>query len=362
MAGDTKSDEVSEAGSQSQENTEKYIIDELISSAFQAIIEGRTNDEIANCFAIFYDDSAIISARDKLQNLIAIPKRSTRRDKDGLGRAKDVTEIIVALRKIDFRGQNIRVIVSDLNQVCHVDSELEDELQLRHEIRLLRSRLAKVEEMCGSIMGISNKLDNIETTLNSINSSNVSQSYSDKIKSGASLTSSSLVPSASTQDISEKIPEMCDRPKSINPFVTDPNENRRFLPTPAESSGWKTVSRKKQRIQRHVLGCNETATVKSSGVKVMRLFVSRCHPNTTPEMLTHDLTETSNLDILAIEKLKTRFDTYASFKITINKNEVETKDILNQGNWPKGIFVRPYLTNRWNAKRNGNTMEPNTTQ
>ncbi|CAL8136071.1 unnamed protein product [Orchesella dallaii] len=104
--------------------------------------------------------------------------------------------------------------------------------------------------------------------------------------------------------------------KPINPLVKDPTDFRKFPPniqhsTSTEVNNWKLIQRKKTK-KRHVTGSgsnedDDEGTIKSSCVKPLRLFVTRCAENTTPEKLKSFLVKTRKFDVMSVEQLNARF-------------------------------------------------------
>jgi len=86
----------------------------------------------------------------------------------------------------------------------------------------------------------------------------------------------------------------------------------------------------------------DSDSIQSSCVRPLKLFVTRCDVNATPERLQNELVERNKWDIMNVESLKTRFDNYKSFKLVINRANAPVTDFLRPECWPKGLMVREF--------------------
>ncbi|CAL8109879.1 unnamed protein product [Orchesella dallaii] len=305
---------------------------------------------------------AVRDAWDKLKLFHTLPRRSQKKDK-AEARVKDLSEIVIALRKIDSKGKDIQFHVSDLTQVCYVHETIGDEIQLLNEVQQLKKRLSVMEDLVKAQDSMSSKIDELLGLVSS--SQTVAQkSYSNILKaikpnhqpesdSNLQLGDNPTPPSTANQ-----------RPlfitKTINPFVKDPTDFRKFPQniqhsTPTEVNNWKLVQRKKTKTKkRHVAGnCSndddDEETIKSSFVKPLRLFVTRCAENTTPEKLKSFLMKTRKFYVMSVEQLNARFSSYTSFNVTIKRKEKSVSEFLKPELWPKDIMVRLFMLKRLGA-------------
>ena len=75
--------------------------------------------------------------------------------------------------------------------------------------------------------------------------------------------------------------------------------------------------------------------------KPAEVFVSRFHPDTSEqEVQEYVCSQFSDASDITCEKLKTKWDSYASFKISMTG--ISFKDSLDIENWPEGIFVKRF--------------------
>ena len=116
----------------------------------------------------------------------------------------------------------------------------------------------------------------------------------------------------------------------------------------AESTSWIKVKPKKkeQRSISHnrattntCIGKKQTKIIKTATrhMKPAEVFVSRLHTDTSEEdikkYVPSQFKNTSNVEC---EKLKTRFDTYKSFRVTLH--DVTFHESMNLDNWPEGVL------------------------
>ena len=71
------------------------------------------------------------------------------------------------------------------------------------------------------------------------------------------------------------------------------------------------------------------------------MFATRFHPETSEDEITSFVaSQFSGAKDIKCKKLKTKFDSYSSFRISISS--ISFKDSLGVENWPEGIFVKRY--------------------
>ena len=86
------------------------------------------------------------------------------------------------------------------------------------------------------------------------------------------------------------------------------------------------------------------------------VFATRFTPDTTPEDVKDILKEDERLKDMSInvEKVPTKYDTYASFHITCVCLETEAKLFLEPEVWPNNIFIRPWKEKKPNRNQGNN--------
>lgn len=331
-------DNCSDAGNE----TDNLIINELLTSIKHAIDTGKSANDIAPSFVLFYKDAVIKSAHEALASYLGtvetlnvkLPTRSRKIDKDD-AKSTDVKNIVEVVRQIDWKGLNFPFVASDITQVCFVYGNLRDEVQMRSEMQRINSRLSNLEELLKAIPSLSNRIDtavnafkltppttpNLGVPVVGSNFKTPGFSYKDKLTSN----------NANTADVDAQI-------KSV----------RIDNGAPSPQTPWKTVvtkKRSKKKVQ-CVVGQDESSGLLSSEVRPLKLFVTRCHAEMKKEQLHEYLSNNRELKVISIDKMKTRFDTYSSWKVVINRAENDKTDIMKPEKWPKNTIVRPFLQSR----------------
>ena len=112
----------------------------------------------------------------------------------------------------------------------------------------------------------------------------------------------------------------------------------------ANDTEWKLIEIKKSKSKPKI-GKNENSSLKvvKKYHKPTNLFVSRFHPETTQnEIELYAKDKFSQLNFIEVTKLKTKYDTYSSFKLTIEG--IPLNELFKEDNWPKGVFVKRFYT------------------
>jgi len=336
------------------------IINELLASACHAITTSKTDEQIATSFALFYDDDSVKEAYDKLKIFYSLPRRCQKKDRVE-ARIKDVSEIVNALREIDWTAKNVQFLVSDISKICYVHGGLGDEIQMRDELQQVKRRLSAMEEQVSINADMNSKVNQILETVNRLKDAPNTSTYSDVLKNVKSTPPLDFVRNK------RQVEPVIKRPnafQSMNPFMRDPNESRKAThfqnhSTPTEQ--WTEVKRKKHVKKKvHVTGnCDDDTgewMIKSSCTRPLKLFVSRCEEKTTTDELKSFLTGKHKWNVMNVDKLNTRFGTYSSFKVTLNRKDASISDFLKPEMWPSGIMVRLFLTKRWGAASSNNVL------
>ena len=81
-----------------------------------------------------------------------------------------------------------------------------------------------------------------------------------------------------------------------------------------------------------------------SASRTADLYVGNCDVNVTPESLTQYINDVTKVKVQKCEQLETKYDNYASFKITLFVND--RMDLLCADVWPSGIVCRKYYKPR----------------
>lgn len=335
------------------------VICELLVSAVHALNTGRAADDISLCFSKFYNDTEISEARLKINSVgCNIGRRSSRKDSEA--KQKHIHEIVLALIDLDWKSKNLVFAASDLDRICNVPTNIDDEVQMRMEIVSLRKKYDDLESMCNDMIALIKAMGTKIDTTNGIlrNSTELhptpAPTYSSVITEG--ITSDpkpprqrQFVPVRKTaQSIHlRNIPLSPSDPRSRN---NDNEENSddplKISEGDVEAPSWQTAKPRRPR-KRLVVGTGQITYIKSvKPVKVSSVFLTRCDPETEPDEIKKYLTEENNWEIPEVVKLNTKNSGYASFRIDV-KHEAENADnILESSQWPPGTYVRKFHRER----------------
>lgn len=78
-------------------------------------------------------------------------------------------------------------------------------------------------------------------------------------------------------------------------------------------------------------------------------FITRLDPGTQPGEIERFLKDEFSIEFVVCTRLRTKFDSYSSFHVLVNKNDF---DKLNHDEvWPEGILATPYLGQLKNEKK-----------
>ena len=118
----------------------------------------------------------------------------------------------------------------------------------------------------------------------------------------------------------------------------------------AQSGGFQlVVNRRAARAKAHVVGTSANDNNELTGVKPKQqnvpqstqMFITRLAPDTTVDKL--ELYLLNKLKVKAdCYRLDTKYDTYASFKVTVRNKDF--KSIMNSNAWPEHVLVRKFYT------------------
>ena len=87
-------------------------------------------------------------------------------------------------------------------------------------------------------------------------------------------------------------------------------------------------------------GAQKDCKLKCVGAKLGKLFVTRLRPDTTSEDISDHISSACGIKGHC-DKLKTKFDTYASFCVTVNMQYLNK--LLNPSIWPENVLVRKFF-------------------
>ena len=111
----------------------------------------------------------------------------------------------------------------------------------------------------------------------------------------------------------------------------------------ANDDGFITVKKKLQRKRIVSTRMHGGAVLKNSPRRA-DIYVGNCDVDVSPESLQQYIEEEVKIKVKKCEKLITRYDNYASFKVTLFINDREK--LLSSDVWPSDIVCRKYYSPR----------------
>jgi len=263
--------------------SQTVILSELLASGMNALLTGKTVDVISQVFAEFYDVKEVKLAKQILTSVgVAFTRRSTRNDEDK--KYNEMESVIKALQDNDYKQLNIVFAAANFNKICHVPSNLRDEIQLRNEVSSLGSKFSSLEATCKTMIGEFEKLSGrVNTTTEEIQSTTTTLINNLQNKSAKSYAKVAQRPkpmqplgfrSMNPWDKSTDLPRETSTP--VNPVNDDSSQMNK----------WQTVTRRKPTRKPPVLGSAKSSTIRCvKAVKVSSFFLSRLDPGTKEEEL-----------------------------------------------------------------------------
>lgn len=324
-------------------------IDALLASGQHAILQGKDTIEISQSFDLFYTDKEVDAARNLLSELDEnhFKKRRVSNKK------RDLAEVLTYIRQEDWKGRNLVFGVVDISRICQVTSGLQDEIQLRSELQIIKSRMDALTSVVDEIRTISKTVSDaaeaIKKGAEHHQQPNQTSTYVQVAKKNLKSDSNKKLLHRGRPLPSPPMSQKIAIKKNNEPLSSDV-ENESNCTTPTNE--FKVVTKKKRKPRPIVLGSSQSTEIKIiRKPKVGILFMSRCAPDTTQEEITTHITKSEiKYKLSSVEKCQTRHSSYSSFKICFEIGESKLsaflKDILNPTFWPSGALVRRFNLSR----------------
>ncbi|KAJ4447802.1 hypothetical protein ANN_09810 [Periplaneta americana] len=121
------------------------------------------------------------------------------------------------------------------------------------------------------------------------------------------------------------------------------NDSTVALSNNVDSDGFQTVTRKKFKKRDPKVGTltNSNLEMAPERIRTKSLFVSRFSPNVNENNIKDSLFHQRKLRSLEITKLKTKYQSYSSFHISVDERDFEL--INNSDVWPAGCLIAPFF-------------------
>ncbi|CAL8105662.1 unnamed protein product [Orchesella dallaii] len=324
------------------------LVNELLCATIHAILEGRTNDEILPSFVTFYEDDEIQIARQVVYKLI--DKRFAKRSN---AKEKDLNEIIGYLRGADFRGNDIKFAAINLSRVCTVYSGIGDERQLRSEVRELRTKfesltsdLSTIKQLSSSLEGLAADMKVSNEAIKNLKAPTYLQAAKQSIRKGRQHTEPRRPATPPPSQIIAMNNGQYDRKESSDPegdFMIVRNRRKTLKPKVA------------------VGGAADSNIKAVERARVGILFLTRCTPDTTIDMIEQHIKQTSiNYKLRDVELWNAKYkESYSSFKLCFELGNEKLSNFLREvilpDYWPAGTLIKPFGLKR-DLRRTQNTQ------
>lgn len=261
--------------------------------------------------------------------------------------------------KHDWQGKKICFAAINLQDVCKVPAALGDELALRAEVTELK---LKFEDMTKLYLEVKHIADKVSEATQQINTLLSLQPGEGNTQCANTVTDENPLSSVEEKTVSEAI-----RPKSpilysqitagglVTPVEPESNEGtwttvtnkRKPTKSPKPKTGKPKVSKQKHLS---IIGSASDTTIKSAPTNRERrgaLFVTKCQPQTSCEDLENDIkSKVSIYNLHKVESVKTKFDTYTSFKVSFLLGDKKLnqffREVIKPNMWGSGILVKPF--------------------
>lgn len=230
-----------------------------------------------------------------------------------------------------------------LNSVSIIDTVstiLEYVKELEKEMKELKSENAALKIQMAEIL-ILNKDSSLhkptqqDLNLGQQSTKSYSSVLSENVKQAKSaMSKNSLTHLASNSKANEvSVPTICNSDITITQ-----SSNKHQIDT----DGFQLVSKPKKKGRIHRVGTLSSSKLEMAPerVKTKALFVSRFSPKVNANNIEDSLKHHTNLRLLSVSKLKTKYQTYSSFHISVDERDFEF--LNNPEVWPTGCLIAPF--------------------
>jgi hypothetical protein len=309
-------------------------------------------DQLVKICADFYKEEEILAARQVFDGVgTRLPKRQ------GPNKLRSTVEDIVkvvlnpSVDLPEFHATNLsRLPPVDITH-CDTAAILKELQGLRAEVREIRQLQAEVQVLRSKMQDF----DTLREELGAVRSNAVvvSRKVDDL---WAELTAvKNQVDQQHNQSLLLAEPHVNASPVEFDSKVQKPTAAQ-VVAAAVKSGALKSTVRRATKVAYGNAAVSKLQTARTK--KLVHLFVTRLDPDTTCDDVTscvidsvsESLNFSLNKDNIKCEQLKTKFNTYASFRVSAAVDEPMKNsviDLLMSGNgWPVGVLVRRFFYNR----------------
>lgn len=249
-----------------------------------------------------------------------------------------VDSLSVQVETVRLNSVNILDTVSDILE--YVKSLQKEMLELKNENAALKIQMAEILVKTnsnvltnkGNAPSESTQYDPKAGQLSS--QSGIKKSYSKVLSENVNTVNSAGSASSRTLPHMSMATQQDINCYGIQANVSTGNQN---------SDGFQIVTRKRNKNREHRVGtlANSKLEMAPERIKTKSLFVSRFSPNVNKSNIEDSLKSQLNVRSLVVTKLKTKYQTYSSFHISVDERDF---DLINNTNvWPAGCLIAPFF-------------------
>lgn len=236
-----------------------------------------------------------------------------------------VDSLSVQVETVRLNSVTILDTLSDI--LDYVKSLHNEMLEIKNENAALKIQMAEIldKRICSTNSDQSNP-----KVVQQVNASCIRKSYSQVLSQSA--------PASSKQSN----PGTAKSASASNVVTTQLTANEVGSPSPPiDGEGFQVVAKKRKvrKVTQGVLTSSALETVPVRA-KMKSLFVSRFSPKVNGKSIEDSLKNQLTLSSLVVTKLKTKYETYSSFHISVEEKDFHL--INNTGVWPVGCLIAPF--------------------
>ena len=353
------------------------IINELLCYLL-AKIDSVPTDVLVRLVNENFADGEVDAAKNLLSEYVddsikAGPKRGQNKKKH------DLDDIVKMLVQCD-RSALPRFVALDLAKLPPISVDCIDVSALMRKQQLQDIEIANLKELVQTIMTVTAETSKkIEVGLSSPISSHNCGSASSGPQSACDVKVSPALAGTSTLATSESThgPASMSRP-SYSAVVGDPvpdSDTREWSVANRQKRGRAPVPRTavaatpssvpsaqatsvagnvRPASSKTIIGSKKAGPIKAvAAVKRISMFLSRLPPGTGEEAVTKYVMEQTGADDVTASQLKTRYDSYESYRVDILN---PSRDVFDPELWVQGLVVRRFFTNRRSSDDNSTAI------
>ncbi|CAL8140651.1 unnamed protein product [Orchesella dallaii] len=248
-----------------------------------------------------------------------------------------ICEIVNSLKTLDFKGQKVLLAATDLTRICHIPTNIGDEIQIRPDMVRIQQKVCELEEVLKSVRkeisdGLLNLSSKVSTYTSEIQQASIQSQEHITAVINHSAEQSQIHNRKDTFEskVKTKTPREFDPPSTswggldrirprMLPIKSKPQEDKPSNPKFVNKE-WHHVTYKKK-SKAPTFGAAKSVIQAVKAAKTSSVFLSRCTPTTTCDDIRTYLVEEKQWVINDVQCVKTKFQTYRSFQVEIVRTD-----------------------------------------